>query len=107
MISKIKGKLREWSNSLIQKESKYWAINKLRRFLATLLVNTFTTINTAAVSSFILFAIAFSIDDDKIIGDYIFLVALIIFLVVIGIYFLVGMFYAFKWLFKTLSGKGE
>ena len=107
MLGKIKGKLKEWSDSLIAKESKYWIVNKLRRFLAVLLVNSFTLMNTAAISSFVLFAIAFAIDDDKVIGDYIFLAALIIFLVVMGGYFIVGMYYAFRWLFRILTGKGE
>lgn len=107
MLGKIKGKLKEWSDSLIENKSKYWIVNKLRRFLAVLLVNSFTLMNTAAITSFVLFAIAFAIDDDKIIGDYIFLAALIIFLVFIGGFFLVGMYYMSVWLIKVLSGKGE
>lgn len=103
----IKSTLKKWSDALIATESKYWVVNKVKRFIAILLVNSYMAMVTSAISSFVLFAIAFAIPDDQIIGDYIFLLALIIFLGVMGTYFIIGMYYALAWVVRMITGKED
>lgn len=97
MASKIRNKWKKWANDLNQADIKNPVIKKIAVYTSWLMVNTFIFMTTMAITSFVLFAIAFSIDDSNIIGDYIFLSALIAFspIILAGV---AGVLYSFIYL---------
>lgn len=65
MLGNLKKVLKGWSDSLIENKSKYWIVNKVKWFVALLLVNTLAVINTSAIVGLIFFTASFIVGEDS------------------------------------------
>lgn len=65
MLGNLKKVLKGWSDSLIENKSKYWIVNKVKWFVALLLVNTLAVINTSAIVGLVFFTASFIVGEDS------------------------------------------
>lgn len=65
MLGKLKTVLKGWSDSLIENKSKYWVVNKVRRFIAVILVNTFRFMSVSVLTGLLFFITAFIVGEDS------------------------------------------
>lgn len=65
MLEKLKTVLKGWSDSLIENKSKYWIVNKVKWFVALLLVNTLAVIKTSGIVGLIFFTASFIVGEDS------------------------------------------
>ena len=87
MISKLRNKWIKLANDLNQANIKNPILKKITTYTSWYMLNTYIFMATMATISFTLFAISFLIEDDNIIGDYVFLAALLSFspIVLLGV----------------------